>query len=216
MVVVASGCLLFLHQAPSNVHVGGENVPMITVPAIVPSGAIGPPASQAAAQVTPQATPQNPFDMSKASWVEYKLTGNGQPASTVRLEYGTQSSGGSTTEQVKRTITSDDTSSASSSVPGKMYSLQFSSTKSSTSTSSIVPIEQIKSNDPVLGAGDIDYSQAGQDSISVPKGSFNCLKYDGNFKGADSTYWAAPGVPVPIKIYTAYDGSTYELSDWGT
>jgi len=78
-----------------------------------------------------------------------------------------------------------------------------------------VPFEQIKSDDPVLSAGDIDYSQAGQDSITVPKGSFNCLKYDGSFKGADCTYWAAPGVPVPIKIYTACDGSTYELSDWG-
>ena len=63
--------------------------------------------------------------------------------------------------------------------------------------------------------GQLTPTITGSGSVTVPEGSFDCMVYTGDFDGAGSTYWAAAGVPVPIKVYTACDGTTYELVDWG-
>jgi hypothetical protein len=68
-------------------------------------------------------------------------------------------------------------------------------------------------DDPVLAAGDLSYSMIGQESITVPKGTYQCDKYVADLNGAQVIYWAAAGVPVPIKVVRGDE--VLALSDFG-
>ena len=168
------------------------------------------------AQATTQVEPVRPFDMESATWAEYQTTSaGGQPAeSTVKLEYGPGVSG-STQELFRRTVTSGTSSYTSSAVPGITYGVQVYSTQSSSTSSSTMTLSQAQQDDPIMSSDNIMGTPVDSGSITVPKGTFDCEVYAGDFDGADSTYWAAAGVPVPVPVYTACDGTTYELVDWG-
>jgi hypothetical protein len=136
---------------------------------------------------TGQALPAKPFDLNRARWAEYRLIvyNNGQPStSTVRLEYGSSMANGMKTQSIKRTITSNDAPAVNLFDDGKLYSLHVYNSRNSMTTSTMVPFEQLKADDPVLYAGDIPASPAGSESITVPKGTFDCKKYIASFKGA--------------------------------
>lgn len=207
LAVALAGCTL-LSTAPPEKHMGEDTAPLISPPSAVPP---------TAEQISGQALPARPFDLAKARWAEYKLIvyDDGQPyTSTVRLEYGSSSANGIKTQSIKRTITSDD---ASINVfgTGNLYSLRVYNAQNSMTSNTLVPFDQLKKDDPVLCADDITAGPSGSESVVVPKGAFDCKKYLVSFKGSDSTYWGAPGVPVPVKVYTACDGTTLELVDWG-
>jgi hypothetical protein len=156
--------------------------------------------------------------MSGATWVKYEETtdNNGQPSTaTVDMQYGQGMSGDTQGQLFTRTVTSGDSSYASTVVPGITYGLQVYSSQSSSQSSSTLSLEQAMQDDPVMSADSITSSPTGSGSVTVPKGSFDCMIYTGEFDGAASTYWAAAGIPVPVQVYTAYDGATYELIDWG-
>ncbi len=206
LAVALAGCTFF--SSPPEKHMGEDTAPLIPMPSAVP-----PPAEQ-----TGQALSTRPFDLAKARWAEYKLIvyNDGQPStSTVRLEYGSSSANGMKTQSIKRTITSDNAPSINVVGNGKLYSLRVYNSQNSMTSSAMVPFDQLKKDDPVLCADDITAGPSGSESVVVPKGTFDCKKYLVSFKGSDSTYWGAPGVPVPVKVYTACDGTTLELVDWG-
>jgi len=206
LAVALAGCTYF--SSPPEKHMGEETAPLIPPPSAVPPSA----------EQTGQALLTKPFDLAKARWAEYKLIvyNNGQPStSTVRLEYGSSSANGIKTQSIKRTTTSDDAPSVNVFGNGRLYSLRVYNSQNSMTSSAMVPFDQFKKDDPILSADDITIGPSGSDSVTVPKGTFDCKKYLVSFKGSDSTYWGAPGVPVPIKVYTACDGATLELVDWG-
>ncbi len=205
-VALVAGCA-YLTGTPGE-HMGEDAAPLIEPP----------PEAPASAEQTGQALFTKPFDLAGARWAEYRLIvyNDGQPStSTVRLEYGSSSANGIKTRSIKRTITAGDAPSLKAFGTGKLYSLHVYNSESSITSSAMAPFDQLEEDDPVLCAGDAAMGFAGSESISVPKGTFDCKKYLGSFKGADSTYWGAPGVPVPVKVYTACDGATLELVDWG-
>jgi hypothetical protein len=204
-----AGCVCFHGLVPSQEHLGEEAAPVISFPST------GTPSVQT---ITGQLPAAKPFDLSKARWVEYKLTGMamGQPySSTVRLEYGSSSGNGMNMQNVRRTIKSNDAASVNVYGTGTLFHMQSTNMQSSMSSNSMVPFEQIKKDDPVMCADDISGSPVSSESVTVPDGTYDCKKYMGTFKGYDSAYWETPGVPVPVKIYTNIDGTTYELMDWG-
>jgi len=187
---------------------GEDTAPLINLPSGAPPSA----------EQTGQALLTKPFDLARARWAEYRLVvyNDGQPyTSTVRLEYGSSSANGMKTQSIKRTITSDDAPSVNVFGNGRLYSLRVYNSQNSMSSNAIEPFDQLKKDDPVLSADDIAGGPSGSESVTVPKGTFDCKKYLMNFKGSDSMYWGAPGVPVPVKVYTACDGATLELVDWG-
>jgi hypothetical protein len=209
LAVAMAGCTYFQGLMAPQKHLGEEAAPVISFPSTDT-----PPASQRSAQLPDT----KPFDLSKARWVEYRLTGLawGQPySSTVRLEYGSSSGNGVNMQSVKRTIKSNDGASVNVYGTGKLFNWQSSNFESSMTSSSMVPFEQIKRDDPIMCAGDISGSPVSSESVTVPDGTYDCKKYMGSFKGYDSMYWETPGVPVPVKVYTAWDGVTLELVDWG-
>lgn len=210
LVVAIAGCVCF-SGTPSEKRPGENTVGPISVPPAPASAPQGSAYPTAAASL-------DPFDLSAARWVEYRMTGtnNGQPYSyTEKLEYGASTSGGAQTQNIKKTITSNDASSVNTLGDGKLFNYHTSSTQSSTSSGSLVPFDRIKNDDPILSAERVGGAPVGSESVTVPKGTYDCKKYLGSFRGADATYWEAPGVPVPVKVYTASDGTTLELVDWG-
>jgi hypothetical protein len=206
LAVALAGCTFF--SSPPEKHMGEDTAPLIPLPSAAPPSA----------EQTGQALPARPFDLAKARWAEYKLIvyNDGQPStSRVRLEYGSSSANGIKTQSIKRTITSDDAPTVNVAGNGKLYSLHVYNSQNSITSSAMAPFDQLKNDDPVLCADDIVSGPSGAESITVPKGTFDCKKYLGSFKGSGSTYWGAPGVPVPVKVNTACDGATLELVDWG-
>jgi hypothetical protein len=205
LAVALAGCTSF--SGPTETHMGEDTAPAIPLPVAEP-----PSVEQAG-----QALPVKPFDLSGARWAEYKLIvyNDGQPStSTVRLEYGSSSDNGIKTQSIKRTITSGD-GPVSALRNGNLYSLHVYNSQNSVTSSSMAPFDQLTNDDPVLCAGDVAGSPSGSESVTVPKGTFDCKIYSGSFKGSGCTYWGAPSVPVPVKVYTAGDGATMELVDWG-
>lgn len=208
LAVSVAGCAFIPGMAPQEKQAGEGIAPLISLPSSTP------PADEASGQ----APAAKPFDLSGARWMEYRLTSynNGQPGtSTVRLEYERASTGGGTMVSMKRTQTSNDASSISALNGGTLFSMSRSSSQDSMTSNTMAPFEQAKANDPILRADDISGYTAGAESVTVPEGTFDCKKYVGSFRGSESVYWGAPGVPVPVKIYTACDGTTLELVDWG-
>ncbi len=206
LAVALAGCT-YLSGAPGE-HMGEDTAPLIEPPSEAPPSS----------EQTGQALYAKPFDLSGARWAEYRLIvyNNGQPStSTVRLEYGSSSANGIKTRSIKRTIASGDAPSLKAFGSGKLYSLHVYNSENSVTSSAMAPFDRLKEDDPVLCADEVTMGPAGSESVSVPKGTFDCKKYLASFKGADSTYWGAPGVPVPVKVYTACDGATLELVDWG-
>ncbi len=205
LAVALAGCTFF--PGAQEKHMGEEPAPQ----------ALAPSAEAQASEQTGQALPARPFDPAKARWAEYRLTvyDDGRPSTaTVRLEYGSSSANGVKASSIKRTVTSGEPS-LSIGGNGGLYSLRLYNSQDSMTSGTTAPFDQLKRDDPVLCAGDIDAGPSGSESVTVPKGTYDCKKYLASFKGADSTYWGAPGVPVPVKVYTARDGATLELVDWG-
>jgi hypothetical protein len=221
LIVVLVGALLYLtwHASPEK-STGEVRFPTTTTtPTLTLTYTPAPPAAEPTQQAIVQAAvPAKPFDMSRASWMEYQMTtdDNGQPStSTVKLECSSGNSGGAQTQLFTRTVTSGGSSYASTALPGVTYGLQVYSTQSSSTSSSTTSLGHAEQDDPIMSADGISGIPIGSDSITVPKGTYDCAEYAGDFGGADSTYWAAAGIPVPVKVYTACDGTTYELIDWG-
>lgn len=209
MIVVAaiaiSGCICF----------SGQHAPQATVNAT--QIAVSPqPSSTITPTATQQAQPPHPFDIDKAQWMEYQQTDDAGGSSDVRLEYSASSAGGASKKTVKRTVSS----SSSGSGGGYLYdpsthTLHFGTTNSSSysSTGTKTTVDQVVADDPVLAAGDLSYSLIGQETITVPKGTYQCDKYVADLNGARVTYWAAAGIPVPVKVVR--EGETLALSDFG-
>jgi len=221
-IALLAGAVIYVTWHASTLKDNGEgrSPQAAMVPAVTAPGAS--PTQQATATPSPQATALaakvKPFDMTGATWVKYEKTtdNNGQPSTaTVDMQYGQGMSGGTQGQLFTRTVTSGDSSYASTVVPGITYGLQVYSSQSSSELSSTVSLEQAMQDDPVMSADSVTGSPTGSGSITVPKGSFDCMIYTGVFDGDASTYWAAAGIPVPVQVYTAYDGTTYELIDWG-
>ncbi|HTY89981.1 MAG TPA: hypothetical protein VMC84_02285 [Methanocella sp.] len=200
-----AGCI-FLPGAPAGNQAGNSVAPLIPLPAA------GPSVTQVPAE---QAATYSPFDLDAVSWAEYRRTANGGPVSDVRLEYSSSQPGGGKMVSIKRTQTSGGASSLSTQDGGRSYSMRYSSSQSSTS-SNMMPAGEMMANDPVLYADGLKFSgPVSTESITVPRGTYNCEKYATSFKGSGAIYWGAAGVPIPVKIYTSYDGATLELADWG-
>jgi hypothetical protein len=204
--VTLAGCAFIPGLAPQEKQAGDDIAPLISLPST---------GSETPGVISGQAAAVKPFDLDGARWMEYRLTNSGGPGtSTVRLEYVSSSSGNSNMVSVKRTQASNDGASLSTFSGGTLYSFQSSSSQSSM-TSNIIPIEELKASDPILYADDIVASTYDAETVTVPKGTYDCKKYMASFKGADAMYWEDPGIPIPVKIYTAYDGTTLELVNWG-
>lgn len=203
LAVALAGCVLLQGAAPAIKQVENGIAPLISLPDDVPSAASVP---------SGPAEDMAPFDLGGTCWMEYRLTTADGGTGDVRLEYSSLDSGRMVS--IRRTQTSGDVSSMSSSDGGMSYSMRYSSSQSST-TSNTASADKIKADDPVLYSEGVAASAAGPDSVTVPKGTYDCKKYLTSFKGSDATYWGAPGVPVPVKIYTACDGATLELVGWG-
>ncbi len=167
MAIAIGGCICFPTQ-PEQIA-GGGNI------TITPLPTSGPIAGQMAeqAQASAEATPVKPFDLSKSTWVEYKVTTNkdGQPVtSTLKLEYGSDMSGGSSTQRVKKTTSTSDISSITTTTPGTLFRMQSSNTQTSSQFSSLMPLDQIKNDDPVLSADSVSGYSTGSESVTVPNG----------------------------------------------
>ncbi len=195
--VAMAGCVLLQGAGPAVKQVEKGIAPLISLPEDVP------PVPTVPAMVSP-------FDLGGARWMEYRLTAGDGGMGNVRLEY----SQGGRMVSIMRTQASSDASSVSSSDGGSFYSRWYSSSSSSTA-SDTAPVDQLKADDPVLYSDGLAAGAAGSGSVTVPGGTYDCKRYLTSFKGSDATYWGAPGVPVPIKIYTACDGTTLELVGWG-
>ncbi len=198
--VALAGCVLLQGTAPAIKQVEKGIAPLISLPDDVPPV---PPVPSIPAMVSP-------FDLGGARWMEYRLIDGIGGTGKVRLDYSQDGS----MVSIMRTQASSDASSMSSSDGGTFYSRWYSSSSSSTA-SNTAPVDQLKADDPVLYSDGLAAGSGGPDSVTVPIGTYGCKKYLTSFKGSDATYWGAPGVPVPVKIYTACDGATLELVGWG-
>ena len=213
-VLIVSGCICLS---------GGTHAPQAGQAVATPSAV---PAEDASSSIIPdqaspsQASAQNihPFDPGQAAWVEYKMTdSDGGGATDVRLDYSDRTVNGMSMKTVKRTVSYN---SGSGSGDGYSYdpgsntlNVKMSGSSSSSSTGTESSPDQMKATDPVLAAGDLVFTPEGQETVTVPKGTYECDKYAASFNGADCTYWASGGVPVPIKI--AYENKIMELEGWG-
>ena len=135
----------------------------------------------------------------------------------MRLDYSDSTVNGMNMKTVKRTVSYN---SGSGSGDGYSYdpgsntlNVKISGSSSSLSTGTESSIDQMKATDPVLASGDLVFTPEGQETVTVPKGTYECDKYAACFNGADYTYWAAGNVPVPLKI--AYENKIMELEGWG-
>lgn len=196
--------------------------------AIAPSANVTPVVGQAenlSSDMTPaQASPSpataqkiDPFDPGRAQWVEYKEsdTGGGSE-SDVRLDYSDSTVNGMGTKTVKRTVSYSGTgadSGYSYDAGSNTLNIKTMGSSSSSSMGTQSSLDQAKASDPVLASGDLSYTPEGRETITVPDGTYECDKYGTIFNGVDYTYWAAGGVPVPIKI--AYENKIMELKGWG-
>jgi hypothetical protein len=208
-VAAISGCICF-----SGAHAPQANVTPLAVQQENLSSDIIP--SPASPSPTPALKIQ-PFDPGRAQWVDYKVsdTGGGSE-SDVRLDYSDSTVGGMSKKTVKRTVSYSGTGSDagySYDAGSNTLNVKTSSSSSSSSTGTQSSLDEVKANDPVLAAGDLSYTPAGHETITVPQGTYECDKYDAVFNGIDYTYWAADDVPVPIKI--AYENKIMELKGWG-
>lgn len=205
MAIVVSGCICF-SPGPSPTP-GPKDVNAL--PSIEP---------QLQASSSPQATTQSihPFDPGRAQWMEYRVSEGGGRPYDLKLEYSESNANGGTRQSVKRTISASDTGSNN----GYAYdsttntlNLKLSGSSSSSSTGVRTSVAELKAEDPALSSGDLAYVPSGTETVTVPKGTFNCDKYTTNFKGVAGTFWASSGIPVPVKI--AYGTKIMELVDWG-
>ena len=206
MAVLVAGCAMIPGMMPKEKRTAGEAALPVPVPATAPT----PPGPAAAGVVTVT----KPFDLNAAQWMEYRSGTSGGPAAEVRLEYDENPLTGGRMVSLKRTQTSNNAASMSTNNGGTMYSFSQSDTQSRV-TSNMISLEKIKADDPILYADEITGDPGGSEIITVPKGDYDCQKYVTSFKGSYAEYWEASGVPVPVKIYTACDGTTLELVDWG-
>ncbi|HEY3421934.1 MAG TPA: hypothetical protein VGK13_02165 [Methanocellaceae archaeon] len=158
-----------------------------------------------------------PFDTSRAQWVEYKVSDtSGGSESDVRLDYSDRTVNGMSTKTVKRTVSYSGLGSDngySYDAGSNTLNVKTSGSASSSSMGTQSSLDQMKANDPVLAAGDLSYTHEGQETVIVPEGTYECDRYGAVFNGVGYTYWAATGVPVPIKI--AYENKIMELKGWG-
>lgn len=212
-VLIVSGCISL-----SGAHAPQAGQAVVTASA-VPAGDA--PSSGVSEQASPSpASAQNvhPFDPGRASWVDYKMTDlNGGGATDVRLDYSDRTVNGMSMKTVKRTVSYNSDSGSSgddySYDPGSnMLNVKTFGSSSSSSTGTESSLDQMKANDPVLASGDLSYSPLGQETVTVPYGTYNCDKYEASFNGAEGTFWASEAVPVPVKI--VYDNKIMELTDW--
>lgn len=207
--IAISGCICFSGQrAPQAEPTAVNATPAAVSPQTLPS--VSPTVAQAVQS-------PHPFDMDKAQWVEYQETDGEGGSSSVRLEYSTKDVSGVSVKTVKRTVSY---SGSGSSGDGYSYDpdtntlhIRTSGSSSYSSTGMETSVDQVKADDPVLAAGDLSYSLIGQETVTVPKGTYQCDKYVSSLNGAEATYWAAAGVPVPIKI--ARGDEMLALSDFG-
>jgi hypothetical protein len=148
--------------------------------------------------------------------MEYQQTDDAGGSSDVRLEYSASSAGGASKKTVKRTVSSSSSGSGGGySYDPSTNTLHFGTRNSSSysSTGTKTTVDQVVADDPVLAAGGLSYSLIGQETVTVPKGTYQCDKYVADLNGAQVTYWAAAGVPVPIKVVRG--DKTLALSDFG-
>lgn len=169
-------------------------------------------------QASPSPTPAqkiSPFDPGRAQWVKYKVSDGGS-ASDVRLEYSDRTVNGVSVKTVKRTVSYSNSGSDDgySYDPGSnTLNVKISGSSSSSSSGTESSPDQMKASDPVLASADLFYKLEGRETVIVPGGTYECDKYGAVFNGADYTYWASGGVPVPIKI--AYENKIMEMEGWG-
>jgi len=208
LAALAAGCAFIPGLMPQEKHVIGDVSSPIPIPATAPAA----PLSQSRVSAGVTFTP--PFDMDGAQWMEYRSSVNGGLDSDVRLDYRSNPLTGGKMVSLKRTQTSGGAAAVNTNTGGTLYSFSSSNTQSSV-TSNMISLDKIREDDPILYAGEVSGSPEGTESVSVPKGDYNCQKYVTSFKGSYAEYWEAPGIPVPVKIYTACDGTTLKLVDWG-
>ncbi|AFC99537.1 hypothetical protein Mtc_0775 [Methanocella conradii HZ254] len=195
LAMAAAGCTS--GKAPPE-KMGGEATPSIS---IIP-----------AEQMMGQVQAQKPFDLSRVRWAEYVVAPDRH--TTVRLEIDGMAAG-SSVKKIERTVMSSDPSYIRVFTGDGILRMRASQATSSMESSWLASFEQLKKDDPVLSADDITGTPSGSETVSVPLGMFSCNVYEGGFNGSDAAYWGAPGIPVPIKVHTACDDATLELSGWG-
>jgi len=200
LAIAAAGCTS--GNTPPQ-KVGGEPTPSISIPqAGQPTGIM---------ERAQEAQPKKPFDLSRVRWAEY--TAAPDRHTTIRLElYGTGFPG---VKKIERTVESSDLSYIRTLDGGSLFRMHASRSSSSAGSGWLASFEQLKEDDPVLCSEDASSSISGSETVIVPLGTFKCYVYRGSFKGSEAIYWGATDIPVPIKVYTAYDGSTLELTGWG-
>ena len=74
-------------------------------------------------------------------------------------------------------------------------------------------IDQMSTRDPVMASGSLSFQYVGEESVTVPEGSYDCKKYVASLGGSEYTYWAAANIPVPVKI--SGKNKIMELAGWG-
>jgi len=112
-------------------------------------------------------SPAAAFDLGGARWMKYRLIDGSGGTGEVRLEYSPESG----MVSILRTLSSEDASAMSSSDGGLFYSMRFSSSQSST-TSSTASADRLRADDPVMFADGLTAGSAESDSVTVPGGTY--------------------------------------------
>ena len=81
-----------------------------------------------------------------------------------------------------------------------------------------IPASQLQTQQAANFNGDYSLIYAGTEPVSVPAGTYAAAnKYTATVNNNGITYWAVPGIPVPVKwtSSTSQGSSTAELVGWG-
>ncbi|HTX43806.1 MAG TPA: hypothetical protein VMC61_03695 [Methanocella sp.] len=75
----------------------------------------------------------------------------------------------------------------------------------------------VSTQNPLLAFQGTSVTNSGSESVTVPAGTYVATKYTWTRNGDTGTVWAAPSVPVPVKMSYTSSGSTtsMELTGWG-
>jgi len=160
------------------------------------------------------------------TWMEYRTTSsyNGNQMTTdTKTERSTGDYKGTPAVHLKMTTTS---SGGMTSVYDIYYDTAMKSVLGGTMTMTVngqtttqdVPASQLQNQQGGNFNSDYSMTFAGIEPVTVPAGTYAAAsKYTASRNNVDMTYWAASGVPVPVKYMSASSqgSSTAELVGWG-
>lgn len=173
------------------------------------------------------------IDLSKIKWYEYVITISapdvGSSHMKMRMDYGVTYNGKAADKctissditqdgQTITTVTESYVDKAGNSLGGHikamqggqvLYEMDIPASSGGSGTSTV--------ENPLSTNTGAALTNVGQETVTVPAGTYACTKYAWSASGGSGTIWVSSGAPLPVKAESVVSGGTMtmELNGWG-